>query len=261
MSTVTDGRHLTDAELIRVLDGHGPEVDDPGAARPDPASAWSPGTHLRACDRCARALATLREDSRLIRRILRDADFEEGGAAVRAVAPDELEARATGERRMDAASTPPHAAVVAAPTWLKAAAILVLVAGPLAAFPGVRAWVTEQVTGGSQPAGPTAEAVDPPTVIRFTPDPGDFVVTFEEGTAGTLRVDRAAGAEAELRAVGGDPEAVVGASSLRIRNRDAGRYELRLPGAVTGVWVRIGDRAVAVSGDQIDGRTVVDLDS
>ena len=96
-------------------------------------------------------------------------------------------------------------------------------------------------------------------ILRFTPEPGDFVVRFERDATGTITLDRSADARAELRAVGGEPETVVAASSLEIRNGTDGEYTLRLPAGITGVWVMVGERGVAVSGDQIDRRAVVDL--
>ena len=238
MSMTTDIRHLTDAELVGILDG--------GEDAPAPDRA----VHLDDCARCADALETLRADSRLVGELLEIAAFEEGGH------------RSSTERWRGTRAEPPARRVLrAASPWWKAAAILVLVAGPLAAFPGVRAWVVEQVTGPPEPA---VEAVAEPldassTIIRFTPDPGDFVVEFEPGTAGTIALVRGDGAEAELRASDGAPETVVSASSLQIRNANVARYELRLPAGVTGVWIRRGERAVALSASQIDRRAVVQL--
>lgn len=240
MSTTIEPRHLTDAELVGILDG---EAVEPRPGRTD---------HLEACGECTGALHALETDSRLVREFLEAADFEEGGPPRRSTEPWRgAAAGSAGWRRRSLASTSP---------WLKAAAILVLVAGPLAAFPGVRTWVAEQITGSPDGASTAAEVgVDAATVIRFTPNAGDFVVTFEPGTTGTILIDRIPGTEAELHAAGGDPETVVSASSLEIRNGRDGRYELLLPASVTGLWVRVGERAVAVSDTQIDRRAVVEL--
>ncbi len=231
MSTTTDIRHLTDAELVGILDGG---EDAPDAERT---------AHLETCDRCADALDRLQADSALVRDYLERANFENGG-------PRSTEAwRGT---RGEPARPGPWAS-----SWWKAAAILVLVAGPLAAIPGVRAWIMAAVT---TPEMEVLESITPaPTVLRFTPDPGDFVVTFEPGTIGTIALERSTSREAELRAQGGDPETVVAATSLSIRNENPATYRLRLPAGITSVWVRLGERAVAVSGDQIDGRAVVEL--
>lgn len=254
-TSTTSERHLTDTELIRVLDG-----GEVGAADPD--ADFQPAAHLEACDRCAAALATLREDSRLVGRFLRDADFEDGGRP--RSGPTGAEAGRDSSAGPGAATAgparPTRPTLASTSPWLKAAAILVLVAAPLAAFPGVRAWLAERVTGPSDAGDSAVELLDSaPTVIRFTPDPGDFVVYFEPGTVGAIALERSRGGEAELRAQGGDPETVVSASSLEIRNGAAATYQLRLPASITGVWVRVGERVVAVSDSQIDRRAVVEL--
>lgn len=243
MST-TDIRHLTDAELVGILDGG------------DDAPTTGRVAHLETCNRCSEALDRITADNRLVRHFLQVADFEEGGQphpddeAVRAATAVVVERG--GHSRLRAALSP---------GW-KAAAILVLVAGPLAAFPGVRTWVVERVSGPAEEAvvdpspGPLDESA---TIIRFTPDPGDFVVEFAPGTAGSIAIIRGNGTEAELRASAGTPETIVSASSLEIDNADVARYELRLPAGVTGVWVRRGERAVALSESQIDRRAVVQL--
>ncbi|NIU75162.1 MAG: hypothetical protein GWN71_16745, partial [Gammaproteobacteria bacterium] len=68
MSTAMRDRHLTDAELFRLLD-----TGDTEPARTELAR------HVEGCDRCAEALRSLESDSRLISRFLEDADFEDGG--------------------------------------------------------------------------------------------------------------------------------------------------------------------------------------
>ena len=259
MTTRTNDRHLTDAELVRLM-------DDRATPR-----AWQ--RHVTSCTTCAEELAALRTDQQLVRRYLEAADFEERDRPV-AVDPaawggpaDEADDGPTygdgGGRRAGVAGpalTRASARWSPGSQWLKAAAILVLVAAPLAAFPGVRSWVVEQVTGSGPAEGapPTATAEEP-TVLRFTPDPGDFVVRFPAGAAGAIILERSPDAEAELRIADGDPETVVSASSLEIHGDADGRYRLRLPAPVTAAWVVVGDRAVSVTDDQIDRRTVVEL--
>lgn len=251
MSTAMKDRHLTDAELLRFL-----ETGDPGAVQPELAR------HLDVCDRCARDLSSLEADSRLISRVLETADFEDGGRPCD---------RGTERWRGARAEPVPRSPAVAArgargrrlmgSTWLKVAALLVLVAGPLAAFPGVRSWVVDRVIGpdDTRPAATAATATEEPTVLRFTPDPGDFVVRFPAGATGAITLERSTSAEAELRATG-RPETVVSASSLEILGDGAGRYRLRLPATTTGAWVVVGDRSVAVNERQIDQRAVITLD-
>ncbi|MDX1674855.1 MAG: hypothetical protein R3314_08685 [Longimicrobiales bacterium] len=246
MSTTTEARHLTDAELLRALE------DGAGEPRAE--------AHLEACAECARSLESLRADTRLITEALEAADFEEREAR------NEAATEAWRGARPAAATAAPRSPALRrqrsrfGPSWLKAAAILVLVAGPLAAFPGLRGWVVDRVAGPGPDDPPTATATaTQPTVLRFTPEPGDFVVRFPAGSSGAITLDRSADAEAELR-VEGEAETVVASSSLEIRSEQGGTYRLRLPTAVTGAWVVVGDRAVAVSDRQIDRRTVVELD-
>ena len=251
MSTAMRDRHLTDTQLLRFL-----ETGDPGSARSELAR------HLDACDRCAEALSSLEDDTRLISRFLEAADFEDGGRPY-----DRGTERWRGARAEPAPRSPAVAARAArerrlmGSTWLKAAAILVLVAGPLAAFPGVRSWIVDRVSrpDDTRPAATAATATEEPTVLRFTPDPGDFLVRFPAGATGAITLERSNGAEAELRATG-RPETVVSASSLEILGAGAGRYRLRLPATTTGAWVVVGDRSVSVDERQIDRRAVITLD-
>lgn len=146
--------------------------------------------------------------------------------------------------------------------WLRAAAILVLVAAPVAALPGVRTWVAERVTGTARPALPetsAAASADESTTLRFVPAAGEFQVRFTAGSEGSITVDRSQEEEALLVAIGGAPETVVSSSTLEIRNPEPGRYHLRLPHQTTGVWIRTEARAVAVSDRQIDRGMLVEL--
>ena len=259
MTKPTNDRHLTDAELVRVLD-----------AGPTPPE-WQ--RHVTSCPACAEELDGLRADQRLVRRYLEVADFEERDSPV-AVDPavwsggavETGDGPSPGSEADRPAGTAGPALTRAAARWspgsqwLKAAAILVLVAAPLAAFPGVRSWVVERVTGSGPAEGPTPSvSAEEPTVLRFTPEAGDFVVRFPADATGAITLERSPDAEAELRIAGGDPETVVSASSLEIQGDAEGRYRLRLPAAVTAAWVVVGDRAVSVTDDQIDRRAVIEL--
>lgn len=261
MNRAMEKRHLTDAELLRALEDAGSdELEDTGSGR-DRAELVR---HLEACRPCAEALEALERDSQLIHQYLGAADFEDGGRPLSLDAGRRREARAerdarTGEARRWGARARPDGGRRFASSWLKAAAIIILVAGPLAAFPDVRSWVVERVAGPAETSVADVPA-DAPTLLRFTPNPGNFVVRFPAGASGAITLERSDGTEAELRATGGDPETVVSASSLEIRNIDEGRYRLRLPATVTGAWVVVGERTVSVDDGQIDRRAVVTLD-
>jgi hypothetical protein len=292
----TIDRHLTDSELLRVLDAD-ERTDGQGqpgrrtaaqTGAPDQAAAAAPDRtfaesrdHAARCHRCAEALDALRAESALVTDWLERAAFEEaepGAAGAAAMEPGAgvtparhqepdaevdrptREASETGIDRASRGTLAPRSARAWLPDarWLQAAAVLLLVAAPLVAFPGVRGWVADRLVSTTTTESVTPDPDDAVT-LRFTPAPGGFEVRFPAGTSGLLVLESAAGEEAELRAVGGTPETVVTASSLEIRNDDAARYELRLPLTVTGLWVRVGERAVAVSDTQIGRGTVIEL--
>lgn len=239
-------RHLSDGQLVRALDGEGSAAE---------ARAWD--DHLARCGRCADAMARLRSESRTVTDWLDRAAFEAMAVAGQDIGP--------GGRRSPpgTAAVPGRDRRVAASPWLRAAAILVLLAAPVAAIPAARSWVVATVLGPAGPAGPTAPstAVAPATArptVRFVPTPGSFVVRCNAGAAGTLALARTDGAEAELTGVDNRADAMVSASLLQLHD-GAGRYQLRLPAAVTEVEVVIGDRTVRVDATGLDRGTVVDL--
>jgi hypothetical protein len=277
-------RHLTDDELLLVLDGDAPAADGPVADRPDthhPAdpepAGFNASAHAASCERCSAALASLRADSELLTDWLERAAFE-AAAVPDAVDPTQPGQARPGQARpgstrssstpgdLDLRSPDPRGLSrrvgwAASPRWLQAAAVLLFVAAPLAAFPGVRAWVVERIapTATLESVAPTAGDPADAVVLRFRPTAGHFEIRFPEATTGLLALERWTGDDAELRARGGTPETVVTASSLEIRNDASGRYDVRLPGSVTGVRVRVGDRVVAVSAAQIGRGTVIEL--
>lgn len=238
MNSKETGPHLSDAELVRYVD------EDGGSHE---YAQWK--RHVEVCRQCDAAVHRVRDDSRLVSDSLERAAFE-------AEAPTLSRAAPAPPLRL------PRKSAIA--PWLRAAALFVLLAAPLAAFPGVRTWVADRLVGPpasmTRDDGATASS-DAPTILRFVPAPGSFVVRFEPDGEGIIIIERSTEPEAELRAEGGEPEATVSPSLLRIRNPDSARYRLRLPDATTGVWVMIGERAVAVSQRQIDRRTVVELGS
>jgi hypothetical protein len=242
------GRHLTDAEVLRYVDGEGADGERDG---------WN--RHLEACDRCAAELDTLRTEDRVIRDWLERAHFE-------ADAADRIEPPTVG--RPDIAPAPAaggSAGRAARPRpWLRAAVIVGLIAGALATVPPVRAWVGGWISPLLSSGEETPpEAVDPPPVdpqiLRFVPDAGPFTVAFEAPVDGTLRLARADGSEAVLT-LAGRSEPVVSPTGLRI---DAARpgddYELRLPARTTSVRLWIGRREVSVGAGELDRGLVVSL--
>lgn len=218
-------RHLSDGDLLRYIDGD---------AAGDDRQRWH--GHIEECTRCAEAVRSLERDSRLLNDWLDRASFEAG-------------------------SPRPRSGPLA--TWAQAAAILVLMAAPVAAIPAVRSWVVERVVRGERSAVaelPTATAADESAVLRFAPAAGEFEVRFGPEVQGSISIHRSMGPEAMLTSSGGEPEAVVSPSRLQIRNPQPGQYQLHLPDGTTAVRIRIGDRTVPVSGSHIDRATTVQLE-
>lgn len=247
MNGIDIGRHLSDGEIVRYIDER---------ASDQTPREWR--EHVERCARCDRSARALEEESRLVSDWLDRADFEGEGSAGEGVLP--LEARGATEPYRAASGSGSRSLTMG--PWLRAAAVLVLLAAPVAALPGVRTWVTERVTGGAEAASTDATAAasaEEGTVLRFAPAPGEFEVRFTAGSEGSIRVDRSDEEEAVLISIGGAPETVVSSSALEIRNPEPGRYHLRLPVQTTGAWIRVEGRAVTVSDRQIDQGTVVEI--
>lgn len=241
-------RHLSDGQLVRALDGEGSVAE---------TRAWD--SHLSSCGRCANEMARLRTESRLVSDWLDRAAFEADAPAVETAI--DLDSRRPGPGPATRLADRPARRSPASP-WLRTAAILVLLAAPVAAIPAARSWVAVRVLGTAPGPAETAAleagpAVGAPTV-RFVPTPGSFTLRFDTGATGSLVLGRADGNEAELTGVDGRADAMVSASLLRLRD-GAGRYRLRLPSTVTDVEVIVGERSMRVDAAAIDGGTVVEL--
>jgi hypothetical protein len=255
-SSAGAARHLDDAVLLRLLDGeHSPGED----------YAWD--AHVRACTRCAEALAKLRDDAATVRGWLDRAAFEDALPPAAALPHGHPLAHgpahgpaehAGGVRGID------HHGRSGAPRstrswhdtapWLRAAAILLLIAAPLAAIPAVREFVTGAITelrGDPQVVAPaSAPITTAPSIIRFQPAGGEFLVRIDAAqAAGTLRILPAPGREAVLQLDdGGVAGPVIAADAVHLRNTAAATesYILYLPPTVTRVTVLVAGRTVAV---------------
>jgi hypothetical protein len=275
IGTTSRDAHLADDELLRFIDR---EQDEQQAAWQD---------HVSDCEQCAREVELLRGDASVVHEWLTRAAFEEGEAELEdaafadhafddhhaGVAPDRDEALAASVHDNRVADIEEHRhrqrrrGTHAIAPWLRAAAVLALLATPLAALPSLRQWIVESVTelGGSESAPQAVPAVlsgaPEMAAIRFVPAPGTFRVDFDAAQSeGVLRVERAEGAEAVLR-VGGGVEPVVSAASLRLRN-GAGTtadYVLQVPASVERVVVQVADGAV-VTMDAVRLRAGADVE-
>ncbi len=225
--------HLSDGELLRVLDADGADEE---LARFD--------AHVAACPRCGDGLRSLRRAARIVREGLRD-------GAEPAPAP-----RAPATR----AAVLPHVRVrtpVWARAWARAAVLLLVLAGALLAVAPLRArilgWVAARwgELAGPRPA-PTARPAPPlaaapaPSVLWFTPAGGQLrLVLSRRQAAGTLVLARTSGASASLEILPADPAVVPLASErlLEIRNPPASHsgYIVRVPPTTTQVVLAIGE--------------------
>jgi hypothetical protein len=255
-SSAGAARHLQDAVLLRLLDGEHSLGED---------HAWS--AHVGACTRCAAALAQLRDDAATVRGWLDRAAFEDalppaaalphGHPLAHAPAHGAAEhaggVRATDHHRRSGARRSTRSWHDTAP-WLRAAAILLLIAAPVAAIPAVREFVTgaiAELRGDPQVVAPvSAPLTTAPSIIRFQPAGGEFLVRIDAAqAAGTLRILPAAGREAVLQLHdGGVAGPVIAADAVHLRNtaEATDSYVLYLPPTVTQVTVLIDGRTVAV---------------
>lgn len=243
MNSTEIGRHLSDSELFRCLDEEATASERADCER-----------HIRECPHCRDQMEALQGDSRLVSEWLERAAFEEAAPPARQTTV----LRPTGTARRADAATRSRLA-----PWLRAAAILALLAAPVAAIPALRGWVVEQVTRPG--AAPDIEAVatgaGESTVVRFVPVPGEFQVVFDPDASGTLAIGASSDEAAVLRSSGMRPEATVSPSQLRVRSSGAGDYVLEVPESITSVRVEIGERSVYVPGEEIRRGAVVDLEN
>jgi hypothetical protein len=253
--------HPDDADLVRMMDGE--EATDRKHAL---------AGHVAACGRCAGAAAALQRDAATVRAWLElaafeDADFEDADSD--RVAPARQPAAGLPARSREGSRRRPFAV---APWLLRAAAIVLLAAAPVAAIPSLRSALLDAVAGGRAdgPAvppvtGPGAEAAGPPDVagVRFVPAAGSFTVRIDAAQAlGSLHILPAGGQEALLRVGHPGIGAVVAPSGVEIRNTagDAGSYTLHLPAGVTSVTVVVaGGRVAVLSRDRIAAGAEVPL--
>lgn len=256
MSTTTTGPHLTDSEIVRLADGEGG------------AGAWQ--RHVDGCEPCAAAVRSFRDDAEVVSDWLARADIE-------ATLPSDI-APLTHLTRHGSSPRPASAPVHRWAPWLKVAAAIVIVTGPLAAFPSVREWVGTRI-GAPGPAPDVAvespESAPAPSVVRFIPDAGTFTVQFPAaGPRATLTLVRTPGLEARLRTDDPTLETTVSSSVLRVSpagapgdtangigtaDAEAADITLELPAAVEVVEVRIGERVVRVEGAELDRGRTLDL--
>jgi hypothetical protein len=251
--------HLHEVELVRFIDREGSAEEQ---------ERWD--AHVQLCGACRDRVDALRLDSEVVSRWLVAADFEPRPVA--AVSPDLDARRAVPRGGAGGLAGRSSGRVNMQSPWLKAAIFVLFLAAPLAAFPGVREWVADRVTGvqTAPPPAPRATAatedMEASPRIRFVPAPGTFALVLDAVQArGTLAVDRVPeGDEAVLDIMGSGPlpDPVISARGIRIGNMAAttASYALKLPGEVDALSVTIGGSVLHLDARDLDRGAIIPLD-
>ncbi len=251
-------RHLDDAEIVRLIDGE---------AAGQEQRRWR--DHLSACARCQEEVAAMRAHSRTISEWLDRADLQ----------PDEeratpmAEAEGTSARRLEARRRlPARRSHLTAGPWLKAAAIILLMAAPVMAIPGAREWVAQRIGTGTANVAQAETTLATPgedddaVLIRFQPAEGAFLLSISTIQAeGMVTISRtSADGEAVLEVgTGRDrPQTVVSGRGIQIENQvtSTASYALALPRGVSHVLLVLGEHRLELGHDDIDGHFVLSLD-
>lgn len=235
MNVHTIDRHLTDGDLVRMLDGQAA-----AAERDDVLD------HVSVCDACAERMESIRQRA------------EEFSQQVRLLddGPDQMtRARARQAFRQAQRS---RSRTWANAGWLRVAAavLVVLLAG--ATVDPLRAWVAEQwqaVSGDSveRIAERTAlpgEPVRRGSMVRFQPPAGVFNLEIAEPQAeGTIQISVRDVPMATLEIIRPEGESIMQLpSGLQVENREDSRasYEIILPRDTRLVQIFAGGRPIAL---------------
>jgi hypothetical protein len=254
MTTAT--AHLRADELLRLIDND-----------TTPLERSQFDSHLLACARCSEEAATMREDASLFAATVRTAAWEDELPAARVSFAEIVAAR---DARAAAGVVPLRRGWAGVPAWARAAAVLLIVAGPVAAVPAWREWLVQKLTGGAgvqtefvREQQPAVEALS--SRVVFEPESPAFVVQLDAAqSAGELRIRPAAsGREGSLAMENAaTEEPIYSANTLRIRNSaaSAATYVVELPESVRTVTVRIGEADVrTVTAAEIGSGVVISL--
>lgn len=244
----TRAAHLSDGELLRLLDADGSS---------DELARFE--AHATACHRCAAGLRSLRHAVDVVHVGIAAIDVPDAAVAGAGPARDPRPARAFAQ-----APAPAAAPTLWHRGWARAAIVLLALAGALVGVQPLRArirgWVVatwigvlgqRSVAARPQPAAPPAPLARP--ALWFRPaGPELRVVVAARQSTGQLVVQPSAEPAASLEIVPGDAAVVPLASErlLEIGNTSASRssYVLRLPRSLQRVVVRVGDQAETVLG-------------
>jgi len=248
----TGGEAVTDAELVRYLDG---EIEGAPRAALEARIAAAPDTAAR--------LDTLRRRSARLSALL--AELDPSAADVQQSAEAIRPATAAGAR--------PSRGWLPGPASLRWAAAVALLLGAALAVPPARAWMVERARDAAEALGLLDTAPEPaveaptgaaPDAIQAAPVRVTFEVradTFEieAPPRGRLIVRRGAGPTGSAESAGAPGvDLVVLPTGLRIEGTttDDARYDVALPASVAAVRVRAGAgaallRALPAAGEEL----------
>lgn len=232
--------HVTDADLIRIIDG---TTEVPSLA-----------SHFADCSTCASRLAIMRSQLAHLAIMLREADVAIGASPAPRITLDVLKGRAAARRSHRAQVLTSVIAPAVPRRWLGAAAGVLLCAGAAAAaVPALRDWLAVRATHattpaipGSQPLSISGQSTGNGAVVSFHPQGDHFTIQFDAAPAGGgLELSTAAErgpASAEIVSGGAADELLVLPSELRIRNGtgSAADYRIALPITVHSLHVIFG---------------------
>jgi hypothetical protein len=234
---------MDDGLLVRYLDG---ELDATERQRLDAAIAHDVAL--------AQRLVTLRHRSGTLRSLLQQTDVPFDAPGVRSI-----------ETARSVSNTPRR--------WLRAAAILLLLGGAVAAVPPLRAWVVTQVqrvTGALPDMEPPPTASEPLDrfATSFTTSASTIDIEITSAQAGgrlIVRIEDVESASAEVRRPRDEGEGVtwLPTGTLRITSAPAStaEYDIVVPRAVDSVRVRLpgAQPVVYATSDVANRRRVFEL--
>ncbi|MBR9988582.1 MAG: hypothetical protein KFH98_02445 [Gemmatimonadetes bacterium] len=246
MNMQSDRLHVTDDVLVRI-------VDD-AAFTQEQSLARS---HLAGCSTCTERLSAIERRTHALRALLHEADP--------AMPPMQPPVPGTGGR-LHMVSAPPmrHRPRV----WLKAAAVLLLIAGAAVMATPARArvldWIRDTFRSPAPVGAPAESESASPSSVEFVPEGDELVIhIMDAGGGGELRIrphDRASVTARALNATG-RVELLVLPDGLRIVNTGArATYEVAVPARLIRISVQIGeDRRIELDGRQLPQVIPIDV--
>jgi hypothetical protein len=227
MTMHSNDLHVADDVLVRILDD--------AAFAQEQSLAHS---HLAGCSTCTARLSTIERRSGALRTLLQEADP--------AMPLMQLPVSRTGGRLHGMPAPPARHRPRA---WLKAAAVLLLIAGAAVMATPVRArvldWIRDTFRSPAPAGAPVESESASPSSVEFVPQGDELVIHIvDAGAGGELRIRPHDGASVLARALNATSrvELLVLPDGLRIVNTGArATYEVAVPARLIRIRVQIGE--------------------